>query len=115
MRTWQSHGFNCLARISAGGVPCGYVGLPKCHPDFGKHYDDIHDVKVHGGLTFAGYWEDQNDWLWYVGFDCGHFMDMDYEPLLGYTFLHPRLNKSLSYVQEETERLAEQMARRQTQ
>ena len=112
MTTWESHGFKCLARISNGGIPCGYVGLPRDHPDFEKHYDDIHDIEVHGGLTFANYWEDQNDLLWYVGFDCGHAQDMDYEPALGYNWLHMRGNKSLSYVQEETERLAEQMANR---
>jgi hypothetical protein len=112
MKTWESHGLKCLARISAGGVPCGYVGVSINHPDFEKHYDDIgQDIEVHGGLTFAGYWEDQADGLWYVGFDCGHAWDMDYDPALGYTS-RPRLNKSMSYVEEETERLAEQMAKR---
>ena len=111
MTTWQSHGFKCMAKISPIGAPCGYVGLDKDHPDFEKHYDKI-DVDVHGGLTFAGYWEDQNDWLWYVGFDCAHAQDYDYEPSLGYNWMHRRPNKSLSYVQEETERLAEQMAER---
>lgn len=73
---WQYHGLKCIARISASGVPVGYVGLPKEHPDFGKHYDNI-DADVHGGLTFSGYWEEENDGLWYVGFDCGHAWDMD--------------------------------------
>jgi hypothetical protein len=110
---WESHGFKCLARISMGGIPCGYVGLPRDHPDFEKDCNDIDGIDIHGGLNFSGYWEDQYDGLWYVGFDCGHFMDMDYEPALGYTLTtRPRLNKSLSYVQEETERLAEQMANR---
>ena len=112
MTIWQSHGFKCLARISNGGIPCGYVGLDREHPDFEKHYDDIHDIEVHGGLTFAGYWEDQYDGLWYVGFDVCHADDLDYEPSLGYNFLHPRLNKSMTYVEEETEHLAGQMAKR---
>jgi hypothetical protein len=110
MTIWQSHGFKCMSRLSPTGIPCGYVGLDQEHPDFEKHYDNI-DVDVHGGLTFAGYWEDENDGLWYVGFDAGHAQDFDYDPALGYT-IRPRLNKSMTYVEEETERLAEQMAKR---
>lgn len=111
MKTWQSHGLTCLTRISPIGIPCGYVGLPRDHPDFEKHYDDIYDIEVHGGLTFAGYWEEFHDSLWYVGFDAGHYMDMDYDAALGYTSMG-RSNKSMEYVIEETERLAEQMAKR---
>jgi len=113
MKTWQSHGFKCLAKINQTGTPVGYVGLPQEHPDFGKHYDDIEDVEVHGGLTFAGYWQDQADDLWYVGFDCGHAWDMN--PFLTSSDdAIPRYtsNKSLDYVEEETERLAEQMDKR---
>jgi hypothetical protein len=113
MTTWQSHGFKCLARISPTGIPCGYVGLDRNHPDFEKSCDDI-DVEVHGGLNFSGYWEDQHDLLWYIGFDVGHAQDFDYDPALGYT-IRPRLNKSLSFVQEETEHLAGQMAERRKQ
>jgi hypothetical protein len=72
----------------------GYVLLPKEHPWFGKHYDDI-PVAVHGGLTFSDKidmkWvtntkgqvceeietlkeDDFND-LWCIGFDCAHSGD----------------------------------------
>lgn len=27
--------------------------LPKEHPDFGKHYDQVRGIGVHGGLTFS--------------------------------------------------------------
>ena len=111
MMRFQHSGFECMTRISPIGVPCGYVGLPRDHPDYEKHYDDIYDIEVHGGLTFAGYWEEFHDSLWYVGFDAGHYMDMDYEAALGYTYVG-RSNKSMEYVIEETERLAEQMAKR---
>jgi hypothetical protein len=111
MTIWQSHGFKCMSRLSPTGIPCGYVGLDREHPDFEKHYDNIDNVDVHGGLSYAGYWQDENDGLWYVGFDCGHYDDMDFDPALGYT-VRPRLNKSFGYVQEETEKLAEQMAKR---
>ena len=30
----------------------GYVGVPKTHPFWGKHYDNV-NVQIHGGLTFA--------------------------------------------------------------
>ena len=34
------------------------------HPDYEKHYDEIgNDIDVHGGLTFAGYWEEFHDSL----------------------------------------------------
>lgn len=34
------------------GYANGYVVIPKEHPMFNKHYDDI-DVNIHGGLTFS--------------------------------------------------------------
>ena len=49
--------------------------------------------------------------LWWVGFDCGHYMDMDFDPSLGYVNVG-RPNKSMEYVIEETERLAKQLAKR---
>lgn len=35
------------------GHLCGYLGVPKGHPWYELHYDDI-QADVHGGLTFAG-------------------------------------------------------------
>ena len=32
---------------------CGYLGVPKDHPWYGKDYDEV-DVEVHGGLTYYG-------------------------------------------------------------
>jgi hypothetical protein len=95
-------------------VPVGYVGLPSSHPDYGKHYDDI-PVDAYGGLGYAGEWEDQNDRLWYVGFDAGHSWDYDFSPFTS-SSLNPYSNmisnKSLEFIIEETEKLAKQLAER---
>ena len=118
-KIWESYDFKCMARINVlsptNTSPVGYVGLPKEHPDYGKHYDDI-DVEVHGGLTFAGYGTKipggPDDRLWYVGFDCMHAYD--YDPFSTSSEGLPLMisNKSIEYVYEETERLVEQLARR---
>lgn len=49
---------------------CGYVALPKGHPLYGKHYDDL-TIKCHGGLTYSKF--EDNDWV--IGFDCAHAGD----------------------------------------
>ena len=46
---------------------CGYVALPKGHPLYGKHYDDL-AIECHGGLTYSKF--EDNDWV--IGFDCAH-------------------------------------------
>lgn len=98
---------------------CGYVRVPPAHPFHGQPYDDI-NVDVHGGLTFAsvepcahedgiGYW---------IGFDCAHLGDASVPPgeearigdegiLL--TSLMRGHYWTLPEVQEETERLADQV------
>jgi len=50
----------------------GYVGLPKWHPWFNLHYDDI-PVDIHGGLTYADF--DDETGLWIIGFDTHHHQD----------------------------------------
>lgn len=83
----------------------GYVLIPKDNHLHGKHYDDI-NVDVHGGLTFSGLvdtkmvedWEldKEDEGKWCVGFDTSHYGD--------------NLSKwSKEKVQEETERLKEQL------
>ena len=63
----------------------GYVLIPKGHPAWGKHYDDI-DVDVHEGLTFAqdvtpklmehfSGLSDEDMGMWCVGFDTAHYGD----------------------------------------
>jgi len=64
----------------------GYVGLPSWHPYYGKDYDSVDYLDVHGGLTYSG-WNNltETEWfklygiepddLWWVGFDCAHAGD----------------------------------------
>src|SRR5690349_7808688 len=54
-KQWQDKatGLPCLAnRQPRTGHWCGYVGVPKSHPLYGKEYDKA-DVDVHWGLTFS--------------------------------------------------------------
>ncbi len=64
----------------------GYVLIPKEHPAYEKHYDELNNtIEIHGGLTFSQlvdeelrkYWklkkEDEGCWL--VGFDTAHYRD----------------------------------------
>lgn len=60
----------------------GYVGLPPGHPWYGKHWNDLNDVLVHGGVTYAErkYPDLLSDdsssiGLHWVGFDTGHWGD----------------------------------------
>ncbi len=92
------------------GIACGYVGVPRGHPYFGKGCDDV-DVQVHGGLTFAGYWEDIDSEIWWLGFDCGHAFDLDDLPTSLTTPPYVlKSKKSDEFVREQTKRLAEQLA-----
>lgn len=86
---WQSEPDKVQWRDEATGALCGYVGVPPSHPAFGKFYDDV-DVEVHGGLTFADKCHESDDEgrgichvtepgepdVWWLGFDCAHFMDV---------------------------------------
>ncbi len=65
----------------------GYVGLPFWHPCYKVHYDNI-PVKIHGGLTFSEWDEDED--LWVIGFDTAHSGDNkdknNYEYVLNETY-----------------------------
>ena len=91
----EATGLPCLiVRNSDLGYLCGYVGVHKGHPAFGKHYDAV-EANVHGGLTFSGKCdpgpedhgichtveagEDGN--VWWFGFDAAHYRDRS--PLYG--------------------------------
>lgn len=85
-------GLPCLVvrNTHCTGSLCGYVGLPKSHPLYGKDYYTP-DVEVHGGLTFAGECQEvqndcegichkvevgEDDKVWWFGFDCAHGGDL---------------------------------------
>jgi len=71
--TFKHAGFKCeVIRNLQFGNWLGYLVLPREHPWYGLHYDDI-DAVVHGGLTYGKC--DEND-TWAIGFDCAHTWDI---------------------------------------
>lgn len=57
---------------------CGYMKLPVDHPWY-KFNDVDRVVEVHGGLTFEGtrdFDDDPNNY--WIGFDCAHVIDQIY-------------------------------------
>lgn len=117
-------GYACLLlRNDSLGQWCGYVGIDKQHPYYGKGYDDC-DVDVHGGLTYAEKCDGQRichipasgmpDDVWWLGFDCGHFGDLSPGMLAllrdaGIPNLIPETYRTFDYVKSQTEWLAEQL------
>lgn len=77
---WEVDGYECLIIRNHLGALCGYVGVQRWHPWFEKFYDNV-DASVHGGLTFAGFCtgiicHPGRDRVWWLGFDCAHYMDV---------------------------------------
>lgn len=103
---------------------CGYVGVRKTHPLYGKHYDDkeLWETHVHGGLTFsdkARFSDVFKNKCWYFGFDCAHAGDlvpkmaeirskMPYEDEFVSLFSGDEY-RDLHYVQSELESLVGQL------
>jgi len=88
------------------GWGCGYVAIPEGHKYYGVPYYDI-PVDVHGGLTYSNHYHDGEmpdgfSWPedfkghWIVGFDTAHYGDN-------------LITCSESYVEDQTQRLAEQL------
>ena len=48
----EETGLPCLMRRGPSGALCGYVGIAKDHPYYGKEGYEI-DVEVHGGVDLA--------------------------------------------------------------
>lgn len=112
-------GFECVvSKHDTMGHYCGYVGIPKGHPDWGKGYDEV-DIVVHGGLTFSeqgdGSKNFPNKEKWYFGFDCAHVGD--FIPMTGYRIALGLFDInshkwSLKEIVEETENMAKQFSER---
>lgn len=83
-------GYKCVCTFNAGGYRCGYVAIDNTHPWFKKnYYDDCpEEIMCHWGLTYSGdgkHFGNEDDSLWWFGFDCGHFGDgIDYDTAKGY-------------------------------
>jgi len=108
---WTYLNLKCLIlRASEMRHLCGYVGLPKWHPCYGRLYNDI-DIEVHGGLTFSeqGDGERQDKDLWWLGFDCAHAWDLVPGMRVDYLTTEKLAYRNIEYVKKETEHLAEQL------
>lgn len=59
--------------VSYGTHPCCYVEIPKIHPYYHMHYDDI-KIECHGGLTFSNYksFDELPKRKYYIGWDYHH-------------------------------------------
>lgn len=94
---------------AAMGWRCGYVGVPKGHPLYGKKYEEL-DFEVNGGLTYSDYngeydkEADVNNKYWYLGFDCAHSGDvLDRETKNKYNI--PYKNDEFGYAFYEFQRI----------
>ena len=89
---------------------CGYVGIPKDHPYYGKDDYDLEGLlDVHGGVSFAAapIEDEKHKDLWWIGFDCAHAGDLwPGRSNLGFP---GSTYKDINYVREETKKLAEQL------
>lgn len=133
---FEHEGLKCVVIFGRHGNRCGYVGVTKDHPEYGKDYSDVEgDYEVHGGLTYAGGGENStypiNSDLWWFGYDCAHYMDgQDIEQAFKYGILDQKTFdimktmqiyrsvedevRSLEYCENECKYLAKQLAERLT-
>lgn len=103
-----------ILRHSELGHLCGYVGLPKGHPCYGKDYnhipyDDLSPLEVHGGLTFSreGNGDKWSEGYWWVGFDCAHAFDI--VPYMPFPVPVSGTYRNFQYVKCEIKGLADQL------
>ena len=132
---WTHAGLPCFVLRNHHGAWCGYVGVAAGHPAYGLGYGDV-DVEVHGGLTYAEKCSPpichvpapgEPDEVYWFGFDCGHAFDimpgMDATLRIAHAAsgqtppvrqhfdcLPDEVYRPLAYAQEETNRLADQLA-----
>lgn len=133
-------GLACFVKRNHHGNLCGYVGVPREHPLYGKSCDDA-DLHVHGGITYADVCKGElchvpepgmPDDVWWLGFDCAHCNDLSPgtrallhelkakavasgdEPAVRLwnplRYEFREVYRELPYVRRECERLAEQLA-----
>ena len=122
--TDKATGMPCLIVRNHGGALCGYVGVDGSHPYYGLDYDNeaLHDLSVHGGLTFSGACakdakeaEDichrvqagEDDHVWWLGFDTSHAGDLNPAPSAGH--FSRAVYRDVAYVKKEIADLAKQL------
>lgn len=124
-------GFACMAlRHPEHGHWCGYVGVPREHPAYGKDAMDV-EASFHGGLNYAAPCEGSichvpqpgmPDDVWWLGGDFSHAFDlapgsaaflrrvMPAEMTARRDSILCEVYRDLPYVRHEIGRLAEQLA-----
>lgn len=119
MWTDSFSGYECrINRSSSYGFLCGYVGVMKEHPLYGKDKQDIDcHIKCHGGVNYTGegeekdnhdhFWFKTHDPIWWFGFDCGHPGDIIPRHIIGNDKSHKY--RDIPYVKKEVESLARQL------
>ena len=66
---FEHAGYKCVVTFSAMGHRCGYVGIPKNHPLYGKDYTDhleikkadVGDRKISGAFPLIGAYLDKDE------------------------------------------------------
>jgi hypothetical protein len=127
---WQDAetGLPCIAvRNSSLGNWCGYVGVEEGHPYYGNSDEDTLELECHGGVTFTGFCDGDEekgichtpaagepDRVFWIGFDCAHCYD--FSPGLDATIRstggeswRENVYRDLAYVQKECADLARQL------
>lgn len=128
----EETGYPCIIRRHASlGFLCGYVGVNKAHPLFGKFYDDANGYidGPHGGLTFSDKCQksdsnheichivekEEDGNIWWFGFDCGHSCDFapgmasDLIRIGAYRSHINEIYRNIEYVKSEIQSLAQQL------
>jgi len=115
-----------IVRSEIMGNLCGYAAVPSSHPWHGLTFRDakiLMRISVHGGLTYSAPCEgrichkavaDEEDDVWWFGFDCCHGMDL--APMMVGMFKDMPFSLSsigkyrdVAYVYGEVEDLAKQL------
>jgi hypothetical protein len=112
--------YRCLVTRSPWlGHLCGYVALPPGDPGHGQPQAFFDAIDVHGGVTYA----EPFDGFWLVGFHCGNRQDVQpmieaavrrhglHWPKHAMDSIFRRTYRTLPFVREQVESLAEQLAR----
>ena len=94
-------GLRCVVVLQNMGHRCGYVGVSKEHNLYGQSgdFDVVEMLDVHGGITYTrggleSEYPVESD-LWWFGFDCAHYMDLqDFDAALK-VFDDPETQRSL--------------------
>jgi len=117
---FEHNGLKCLVlRMEQLGHLCGYVGIKEYPVDF-----DEYSIDVHGGVTYESTVENSfgvmkdyfEDCKHVIGFDAAHYMDISpkMETMLN-KHLYGGTYKNMAYMKEETIKLAEQLARTESE